>query len=101
MILHFGLPLHPAAGGTQFSPAAILLTTQESENGIAMHGHVVLKNYVSEWPLTKIAKNSITDGADYLLDFYNDTPVNAVVGEAEIEQRIFYNEDFSYKPCPL
>ena len=44
MILHFGLPLHPAAGGTQFSPAAILLTTQESENGIAMHGHVVLKN---------------------------------------------------------
>ena len=56
---------------------------------------IVLKNYVSEWPLTKIAKNSITDGADYLLDFYNDTPVNVVVGEAEIEQRIFYNEDFS------
>ena len=56
---------------------------------------IILKNYVSEWPLTKIAKNSITDGADYLLDFYNDTPVNVVVGEAEIEQRIFYNEDFS------
>ena len=56
---------------------------------------IVLKNYVSEWPLTKISKNSITDGADYLLDFYNDTPVNVVIGEAEIEQRIFYNEDFS------
>ena len=53
---------------------------------------IVLKNYVSEWPLTKIAKNSITDGADYLLDFYNDTPYVVLVGE--IEQRIFIMKIF-------
>ena len=56
---------------------------------------IILRNFISNWPLTEISQKSISDAVEYLLKFYNHQPVNIVIGESDTAQRIFYNEDFS------
>ena len=56
---------------------------------------IILRNFISNWPLTEISQKSISDAVEYLLKFYNQQPVNIVIGESDTAQRIFYNEDFS------
>lgn len=50
----------------------------------------VLRGLVSHWPLVKAGRDSLAAAREYLLGFYQGTPVNAFVSETGIDGRIFY-----------
>lgn len=56
---------------------------------------LVLKGLAADWPITRLGLESPQKAADYLLQFYQDKPVTAAVGEPDTQGRVFYNEDFS------
>jgi len=56
---------------------------------------LILRGLVAEWPLVKAARQSAEAADQYLRRFYNQTPVTVSVGPAEIDGRIFYNDDLS------
>jgi hypothetical protein len=62
---------------------------------IAANVPVVLRGLVADWGITQAAIKSDRDAMDYIRSFYNGRPVNASVGEPDIQGRLFYNEDFT------
>jgi hypothetical protein len=52
-----------------------------------------MRGLLRDWPLFK-AGQSTASLAEYLLGFYNGTPIHVMIGPAEIEGRLFYMEDF-------
>lgn len=56
---------------------------------------LILRGLVAEWPFVKAARQSAEAADQYLRRFYNQTPVTVSVGPAEIDGRIFYNDDLS------
>jgi hypothetical protein len=56
---------------------------------------LVLRGLVSHWPMVRAALESAQAASRYLLGFYRDATVGAMLGPPEIEGRYFYNEDFS------
>ncbi len=54
----------------------------------------VMRGLVRDWPLCAAGRQSPAALAEYLLGFYNGTPVHVMTGPAEIEGRLFYIEDF-------
>jgi hypothetical protein len=61
-------------------PEAVLTSTQP----------LVLKGLVSKWPAVKATKP-----VDYVRQFCQPNPVNAMLGEPKIKGRFFYNDDMS------
>ena len=63
---------------------------------------VVLRGLVAGWPMVAAARES-ADAADaYLLRFYRDATVTAMLGAPVIEGRFFYNDDLSgYNFAPV
>ena len=56
---------------------------------------LVLRGVASHWPLVERARRSPQDASSYLLEFYDQAPVNAFVSETDIGGRIFYTDDLS------
>jgi cupin-like protein len=56
---------------------------------------LVLRGLVSHWPLVARARESAQAVTRYLLGFYQDATVGAMLGAPEIGGRFFYNEDLS------
>ncbi len=56
---------------------------------------VVLRGLVAHWPLVHAGLQSAQAVCDYLRGFYRDATVDAWLGEAHIQGRFFYNDDFS------
>lgn len=56
---------------------------------------VVLKGYVSHWPVVARAKESAQSVRDYLTGFYNQRPVHVMRADAKHNGRLFYNDDLS------
>ena len=56
---------------------------------------VVLRGLVSHWPMVRAALESAQAARRYLLGFYRDATVGAMLGAPDIEGRFFYNEDLS------
>jgi len=56
---------------------------------------LVLRGLVAHWPMVVAARESADAAANYLLGFYKDATVGAMLGAPEIEGRFFYNEDLS------
>jgi len=56
---------------------------------------LVLRGLVAHWPMVNAARESADAAANYLLGFYKDATVGAMLGAPEIEGRFFYNEDLS------
>ncbi|MFQ3244552.1 MAG: hypothetical protein ACJAYF_001508 [Arenicella sp.] len=54
---------------------------------------LLLKGLVSQWPIVKAASVSNRNVADYILKFDRGAPVTVYQGAAEIDGRIFYNEN--------
>ncbi len=65
---------------------------------------VVLRGLVAHWPMVQAARESAQAASRYLLGFYKDATVGAMLGAPEIEGRFFYNEDlsgFNFKPVRI
>ena len=56
---------------------------------------VLLKGLVAGWPAVAACRQSLAAAAQYLSGFWIDQPVTVYVGDAGIEGRFFYNEDFT------
>ncbi|XXK44699.1 cupin-like domain-containing protein [Porticoccaceae bacterium nBUS_17] len=56
---------------------------------------LILKGLVADWPLTKLGRESAHKASEYLLQFYNNKPVNVALGEPSTKGRIFYSSDFT------
>ena len=56
---------------------------------------IVLRGLCANWPAVIAAKISHKEAADYLLEFDQEIPLVAYEGEADINGRIFYNDDFT------
>lgn len=56
---------------------------------------LVLKGLVADWPLTMLGLESQKKASAYLLQFYQDAPVNVALGDASTKGRVFYNKDFT------
>jgi hypothetical protein len=56
---------------------------------------LLLKGLVAGWPAVAACSESLASAAKYLSGFWVDEPVTAYVGDAGIEGRFFYNEDFT------
>ena len=56
---------------------------------------LILKGLVADWPLTKLGRESSHKASEYLLQFYNNKPVNVALGEPSTKGRIFYSSDFT------
>src|SRR5262245_25594330 len=75
-------------------PASVLESTEP----------LVLRGLVAPWPLVSAARESAQTASRYLLGFYRDATVGAMLGGPEIEGRFFYNEDltgFNFKPVKI
>ena len=65
---------------------------------------LVLRGLVAHWPMVQAALLSSGAARQYLLGFYGDATVGAMLGAPEIEGRFFYNEDlsgFNFKPVRI
>jgi hypothetical protein len=58
------------------------------------HHPFVMRGVVRDWALCEAGRRSPAALAEYLLGFYNGTPVHVMTGPVEIEGRLFYMEDF-------
>ena len=56
---------------------------------------LLLPGLVAHWPLVQAGLQSAQAASDYLRSFYVDATVDAWLGDADIQGRFFYNEDFS------
>lgn len=56
---------------------------------------LVLKGYISSWPIVKHAKTSSSDIIEHLSGFYNDRPVHVMRSDAQYKGRLFYKDDLS------
>ena len=56
---------------------------------------LVLRGLVTHWPMVRAALESSQAASRYLLGFYQDATVGAMLGAPEIEGRFFYNDDLS------
>ena len=56
---------------------------------------LVLRGLVSDWPLTKKGIKSSEEASRYILQFYQNRPVNVALGEPDIKGRVFYNDEFT------
>jgi hypothetical protein len=56
---------------------------------------LVLRGLVDSWPMVQSALVSAKQAVDYLTKFSTDEPVTVYRGAAEIEGRVFYNDDLS------
>jgi hypothetical protein len=54
---------------------------------------VVIRGLAAAWPIVQKARESMDEAARYLLQFYQDAPVTAFVGEPGNSGRIFYTDD--------
>ena len=66
-------------------PEAVISSTQP----------YVLRGLVKNWPMVKAAQDSAKQAVDYLSQFSTDEPLTVYRGDAGIEGRVFYNDDFS------
>ena len=65
---------------------------------------VVIRGLVSHWPMVAAARESPAAAIRYLLGFYTDATVGAMLGAPDIEGRFFYNEDlsgFNFRPVKI
>ncbi|HET9472331.1 MAG TPA: cupin-like domain-containing protein [Steroidobacteraceae bacterium] len=65
---------------------------------------VVLRGLVTHWPMVRAALESAQAAHRYLLSFYRDATVGAMLGLPEIQGRFFYNEDltgFNFRPVKI
>lgn len=60
---------------------------------------ILLRNLVSEWPIVKKAKCSNEEVVEYLGQFYSGIPVVEVHGDANLNGRIAYTNDFKSLNC--
>jgi hypothetical protein len=70
-------------------PGAIPARVFESEVPL------LLKGLVAGWPAVTACRPSLAAAASYLSGFWIEQPVTVYVGDAGIEGRFFYNEDFT------
>ena len=56
---------------------------------------LLLKGFVKDWPAVQKAQESDIAIADYIKVFYQGEPLTVYEGDASINGRIFYNDDFS------
>lgn len=56
---------------------------------------VVFRGLVLNWPIVEKSLSSNSETDEYLRSFYADAPIQAFVGEREIENRFFYKDDLS------
>ena len=66
-------------------PEEVLLSSQP----------VVLRGLVADWPIVAAANRSTAQTIAYLKKFDSGRPLTAMEGGADIDGRIFYNDDFS------
>ena len=71
------------------SPGAIPARVFESEVPL------LLKGLVAGWPAVAACRQSLAAAASYLSGFWIQQPVTVYVGDAGIEGRFFYNDDFT------
>jgi len=65
---------------------------------------LVLRDLVAHWPAVQAARQSPEAASRYLLGFYKDATVGAMLGAPDIEGRFFYNEDlsgFNFRPVKI
>lgn len=77
-------------------PVAELVAAERETFDRARDSHhpFVMRGVVRDWALCAAGRRSPAALAEYLLGFYNETPVHVMTGPAEIEGRLFYMEDF-------
>lgn len=56
---------------------------------------LLLKGFVSNWPLVKAGRESVAAACDYLREYYKDATIGAFYGLPETNGRVFYNDDMS------
>lgn len=56
---------------------------------------LVLRGLTTHWPMVQAARESAAAASNYLLRFYQDATVGAMLGAPDIGGRFFYNEDLS------
>jgi hypothetical protein len=56
---------------------------------------LLLRGLVADWPFVKAGTESASAAVNYLLGFYEGTPVGVGCGPPEIAGRFFYNDDLS------
>lgn len=56
---------------------------------------LLLKGLVAGWPAVAACSESLASAAKYLSGYWTEQPVTAYVGNADIQGRFFYNEDFT------
>lgn len=56
---------------------------------------IVLKGLVDSWPAVQASRESFPAIATYLSRFFTHQPVTVYVGDADIDGRFFYSDDFS------
>jgi len=56
---------------------------------------VVLRGLAAHWPMVRAALEADSAAIRYLLGFYRDATVGAMLGAPEVQGRFFYNEDLS------
>ena len=56
---------------------------------------LLLKGLVTDWPLVQAGKQSARAAADYIRAFDCGTPLTVYQADANIDGRIFYNEEFT------
>ena len=61
----------------------------------ASQSPVILRGFVSDWPVVDAGKSSIGDLQAYLARFDNGAVVPVSAGPAELDGRLFYNDDFT------
>jgi hypothetical protein len=57
---------------------------------------VVIRGLATDWPIVQKARESMDEASRYLLQFYQDAPVTAFVGEAGLGGRIFYTDGLAH-----
>src|SRR6478736_6679365 len=65
---------------------------------------VVIRGLVAHWPMVAAARESAAAAMRYLLGFYSDATVGAMLGAPDIEGRFFYNDDlsgFNFRPVKI
>lgn len=56
---------------------------------------IVIRGLATEWPIVGKGRESMSATSRYLLQFYQDKPVTAFVGEPNKKGRIFYTDDLA------
>ena len=52
---------------------------------------LILRGLVRDWPLTKLGLKSFDEASNYILKFYENRPVNVVLGDSDTNGRVCYN----------